>query len=449
MNNLIQSNTFIYKLSIYVVLVVAVVFALVLFINLKPIQEIKIKYNRAYIVNNSTKINNNLAVYTNTSNNVVVVDVDIPFTEQQESLTAQVYANMLQLSVGNMLPSQLTSYLNQNTLRYSVTYYNNNININIQGLGSNKVAIFNLLNMALNNPTINTTLLNIVKQNLLVDLKTSNNTDWDLLNAKALTTMYGNTYIVRNAKNIQQVSLTNLQNYKNKYIDYNNVFIGISGNITSQEATGLISNTLVNLPKKPLQEKNNNAKVVYYPNITSQTIAIPKNNLAQSSALIVFEAPDVDKEHELWLISVLNYYLGEMPEAVLLNEVRNKQGLVYHISSHIKETKQTTFWYVVLAASPQNIDKAINLTIQTMQTVFAGNFTNKNIQTTLKWMELRHIQDLNNNSNIASFLSGLLQSQHSFTDYSAEFTTNKQEIMDALKTINTNKFLILKTVPAQ
>ncbi|MCY6372282.1 M16 family metallopeptidase [Clostridium ganghwense] len=100
---------------------------------------------------------------------------------------------------------------------------------------------------------------------------------------------------------------------------------------------------------------------------------------------------DMLNEEEIKLLKIFNFIFGEGTSSILYDEIRTKNGLVYDISSSIKNESGIKLFTIKLGTSIHNINKAIELINHKIEEIkgIKGIFNKKNISKIIKSLNLK------------------------------------------------------------
>lgn len=129
---------------------------------------------------------------------------------------------------------------------------------------------------------------------------------------------------------IKKIKLDDLKNFM-KNLSRNTLKIGVCGNITPQELKQVLDEVFSSLPQAPTLPQ-----VLPAPFPLQEKVTTIKLNQPQSIGL--FAQPALPFNHPDYLkLSIANEALGHGSVSRLMNEVREKRGYAYHVSTNITQ----------------------------------------------------------------------------------------------------------------
>jgi zinc protease len=128
--------------------------------------------------------------------------------------------------------------------------------------------------------------------------------------------------------------------------------VAVAGNLDMIEASNLVDKIFADLPAKGI-ERDVPANVTKITNPRKKSFAMPS---PQSAVQMVWQT-NIDKNHpDYYAYRVMNYILGGGGfSSMLMDEIREKQGLTYGIYSHPVFMNFDNYLAVESATSPENI----------------------------------------------------------------------------------------------
>lgn len=183
---------------------------------------------------------------------------------------------------------------------------------------------------------------------------------------QALSNMYSDDPMGRTIlgprSNIQRFTRDDLVAYYNKWYTPDNIVISACGDIDHEE--------FVNYVKEQFRL---NFRSSDKPEIKSSLFKVnesrKQNIFSQSQFLLTAEGPNFknsDDKDRLTLQLLWNIIDGGM-SCRLFQEIREKNGLAYHVSLSVSCNESTGFFGVYAALKEENIEKAINLSKQVLE----------------------------------------------------------------------------------
>lgn len=223
--------------------------------------------------------------------------------------------------------------------------------------------------------------------------------------SKAFTkALYGNAPYAHprlgNLETVQKMTQKDLVEFYQQYYVANNAVLVMVGDLTQADAKALAENITRNLPAgvaaKPLPEiakaSKQGRQQIKFPS-TQTHVLMGQLGLAKGS-------PDY------FPAKVGNYILGEgVLVSRLFNDVRNKAGLAYHVSSSFATLQREGPFSIVLQTRNQETDNAIKIARKTLDDFIQQGPTDKEIDLAKKNITQGYAINLASNSSILSAVS--------------------------------------------
>lgn len=165
------------------------------------------------------------------------------------------------------------------------------------------------------------------------------------------------------AKVMNKLSAADIRNYLEQAMGADNLQIGISGDISEEEAKVLLKNIFV-----PLVDRKGGFDLASFePVFAAEPVSVDVDFSAQSFVLAV--APGVKRlDEDFYPLYIADYVLGGSGLSSRLNKaVREKNGLTYGIYSYFSNSDAFDGWYISFSATPDKVSQAL----QILQEVYA------------------------------------------------------------------------------
>ena len=158
---------------------------------------------------------------------------------------------------------------------------------------------------------------------------------------------------------VGSISRGDLVGFKSKYYRPENMVIVFAGNIKHQECLGFINKALGSV-------KAEEADYSFDKFVSEQKAAKVEalvKDIEQTRLAIGF--PSYNRLHpKRFILTVLSIILGGNMSSRLFNEIREKQGLAYEISSQFKPLIDTGAFYINAGLDNKKVDLALNLILK-------------------------------------------------------------------------------------
>ncbi|MCY6483785.1 pitrilysin family protein [Clostridium aestuarii] len=230
---------------------------------------------------------------------------------------------------------------------------------------------------------------------------------------------------------IKSITLEDIKRFYNKHYAPENCVISIVSSLDLEIVAGIIEkyfaqwNKPYNFIEKQLYEKNK--KGIFY-----------KTRSDLNGAKIQYCFPiDFLNEKEIKLLKIFNLKFGEGISSILYDDIRTKNGLVYDISSSIKNEKGIKLFTIKLGTSIHNIDKAIELINNKIDQIKNSKeiFDEKTIRKIIKSINLKTELGVEKSIELAKKMT-----THKIMYNSVE------NIFDEFNDINVNENMILNVI---
>lgn len=209
---------------------------------------------------------------------------------------------------------------------------------------------------------------------------------------------------------------------KNQFVR-EGLIVGIAGDITADKAKALVDQIFGPLPKKsdrtpPEQdaEFKHQGQSFIYPFDNPQTHIIAGHK-------------GISVQDEDWpAAQIVNYILGGGGfDSRLMEEIREKRGLTYGISSYLSDMKRAPTIQTSLSTSNENVGEAINLLKQEWRRMATTGPTEAEIQNAKDYLTGSLVLGLTSTDSIAGALNGLQQN-----GFDADYINRRNDRLNAV-----------------
>ncbi|MFC1709698.1 M16 family metallopeptidase [Candidatus Omnitrophota bacterium] len=176
-------------------------------------------------------------------------------------------------------------------------------------------------------------------------------------------TMWPNHPLGRNIagtiETVSSISRGDLSNYQKKYYQPKNMVVVFAGNVKHKDCLDFVNKAL---DSSKVKDQEYSFKR-FVPRQNSAQVRSLTKDIEQTRLAIGFPAYDRTdpKRYSLSLISII---LGGNMSSRLFNEIREKRGLAYEISSQYKQLSDTGAFYVHAGLDNEKIDLALQLILK-------------------------------------------------------------------------------------
>lgn len=165
------------------------------------------------------------------------------------------------------------------------------------------------------------------------------------------------------AEEMKKLGAADIRDYLKAAMGADNLQIGISGDISREEAVSLLENIFA-----PLAERKGGFAIeTFEPDFAVEPTDVEVDFSAQSFVLMI--APGIKRlDKDFYPLYVADYVLGGSGLSSRLNKaVREKEGLTYGIYSYFSNSDAFDGWYISFSATPDKV----SLALQILQDVYA------------------------------------------------------------------------------
>ncbi|MDD5005326.1 MAG: pitrilysin family protein [Candidatus Omnitrophica bacterium] len=160
-------------------------------------------------------------------------------------------------------------------------------------------------------------------------------------------------------ESVNSISRGDLLNFQDKYYCADNMVIVFAGNIKHKDCLDFVSRKL---GKAGIKNKDYFFKNFYSQQKEAQ-IKTQVKDTEQTRLAIGF--PSYDRSHpKRFMETLLSIILGGNMSSRLFNEIREKHGLAYEISSQCKLLRDTGAFYISAGLDNKKVDLALNLILK-------------------------------------------------------------------------------------
>ncbi|MCL2566568.1 MAG: insulinase family protein [Alphaproteobacteria bacterium] len=397
---------------------------------------------------------NNVLLYENNDNNIISINITFKGgaaldPKNYEGLS-NFLANAMIAGAGGYSVLEFARMFEEYSIKINTSASRDSITFEITALNYYKSRAFNLLKLILNSPNLSNEEITLTKNNAIVEYNIRSQQPKFLVAQALRNQLFGSHEYFRDVNgtpnSISKITPKILKDFKSKVITKDNMYVAISGNISKSEVEKELSAIAASLPKGDMEFL---ALDYIQPNFTNKIIEVPLAGASQSEVLIAFNSPRFDSPLFPYA-RLVNTYMGLMPDSLLFDNLRNKKGLVYTVSSSLQQDSISNYWLVSLGTSLDKTNDAINAVKQTLDGLKNKKYNFKDIVVAKNWMLDNELRVFTNNRSIASYLNRMqflginLNRNAEFAKLYAAMTADN--INQTLANIETNNMVIVKIV---
>ncbi len=456
-----QSNNFLFinfRAIIYITIFIGLISFLLTFLYKKEVNK---QNNLQYLEDSLSKVKNlnldstnNAIFYENKNSNIVSINIIFKGGASLDYLSnyngsSYLLSQSLLKGAGGLSFEDFNYLLEKYSIKISIKADRDQIIISFNTLNYYIKNAFEVLDMILNSPNLDQRAINLAKNEIFTEI----NLNQTNLNYKLFKKLRENLYpyskfygdITGTKKSLNMITPEMLKNFKNTIITKSNIYIAVSGNISSDNLFNNFNYIINKLPKGKSKIFNLDYQE---PIINNKIVKVPyKSN--QSNILLVFNAPIYNTSDFLYA-KIINSYLGNIPDSILFDQLRNKEGLVYSVSSSLYSDYLSTFWLVSLGSSHQNADLAISKVKSILLELKNKKYLLSDVLLAKNWLLTYNLGNFSSNESIAHYINSLqFRDTNVFSaleKYKSIDKVSQANINNLLDNIDISKVLVIKSV---
>jgi len=191
--------------------------------------------------------------------------------------------------------------------------------------------------------------------------------------------------IIGNEESLKSLSLEELKSFYDEFYRPNNCVISVVSSLEFEEILGIIEELFGHWQKDyfrkdlKLYEKNKNGVYIKH-----------KKGINSAKIKYIYTINDLN-EKEVNALNVFNTIFGDGTSSLLFDLIRTKNGLVYDITSSIKNEKGIKIFNIDLSTSEKNIDTVLGFINELIEVVKNSSdyFNNDLIKKSIKTLTLK------------------------------------------------------------
>lgn len=191
--------------------------------------------------------------------------------------------------------------------------------------------------------------------------------------------------IIGKEEDIKNTTIEEVVEFYKKYYNPSNAVISVVTPKTFEETIEIIKSNFFNWSNN----YNYNHQAKYEENIEGVFLE-EREAISGAKINIGFTIHDLT-QREIVALKILNYSLGIGTSSILYNKLRTLKGLVYDVSTKLKNERDIKMYTITLGTSKENIYKAINGVNEALNELSIGkySFDEKNIKRIIKALRLK------------------------------------------------------------
>lgn len=345
------------------------------------------------------------------------------FDKKDKGGVAYFTSSMLDEGAGDLTSLEYKKRLESlaSSIRFSVS--EDNFYVNIKTLTKNIEPTLELLNLVLTRPTFDDNAISRVKNQISVRINKQNEDPYnlavDLMGDIVFKDHPYNRDVIGTLESVSQITSEDLRQFVNDHFTRDNIVISAVGDYDV--------NKMGDLFDKHLQLPNSNVTIADIDEVElgkSNKVSYKEFDIPQST--ILFSAESVKRDSDdFYSFYILNHIFGGGSfESRLMNEVREKSGLVYSIYSYIDTMDKASTLEGYAGTDNNTVEKAIAIIKKEIDKIGKNGVTAEELNNAKDYLINSFPLKLNKNENIASFLSAM-QTE----DLGVDFLKNRNKIV--------------------
>lgn len=251
--------------------------------------------------------------------------------------------------------------------------------------------------------------------------------------------------IIGNEDTIKSFTINDVKGFYDKYYIPNNCTISVVSSLCFEDVYKIIDRYFSQWE----EEKYENNEIVYEEN-TCGTFIEEKNDINSCKIQYIFPIHNLN-QGEIALLRIFNSFFGEGTSSILYDEIRTKRGLVYDISSKLKNENGIKLYTITLGTSKENVNTSIEIINNEIEKikVLDGYFTEEKIKNIIKSLKLKRILGLEKSISLSFNICifDIMYEDYNvlFNEYDIEDITEDEILKVANKVLKNPTIQIIKS----
>ncbi len=280
------------------------------------------------------------------------------------------------------------------------------ISLSLSTLAANKAEAFELLRLAVREPRFEDKAVERVRGQLLTMIARAQESPGSVASDKLMATLFPNHGYGRNgdgtAESVQALTPSHLRDWMQARFTRNNLLIVTIGAATQAEVGALIDHVFATLPEGTAPE------IAEVQPVEGAQILIER---PQPQTVVMFAAQGLKRDDPDFIPAfVLNHLLGGGGfSSRLMEEVREKRGLAYGVSTSLYAYQHAGVWFGQVASANKTAGEAMALIKAEMTQIAANGVDAKTLQDAKTYLTGSYPLRFSTNASIAGQMIGLLR----------------------------------------
>lgn len=318
-------------------------------------------------------------------------------------------------------------------------------------LSENKDAAFDLLKLAVNQPRFDQDALDRIRYQLIAGIEASQRDPDEIASRKFAEALYGKHPYARPGEgtvaSLHSIKPDDLKAFHRKNFARDNLNISVVGDIKAEDLAPVLDKIFGDLPASSELVPVPDAKLAFGVT-TSVTYDLPQTSLT-------FAYPGVDLDDpDFFAAYLMNQIMGGGFSSRLYEEVREKRGLAYSVSSGLNIRDHANALMIATATRPEKAQESLKIIREQVAKMAAEGPTEAELQTAKNYVIGSYaVNNLNSSSAVANTLVGLQDAKRSINFFDERIglinaVTAEQVKAVAAKLFNTDPAILI-VGPAQ
>lgn len=274
--------------------------------------------------------------------------------------TAYMLSGLLNEGAGNLKSEAFQTALKENAIMFSADVTPEMFYLKLQTPGANKEQAFKLLHLMLTELRLDRPARERVRKQIhaihKMEVESPKEIAYNRLREEIFPNSPMGNKISGTPESIDNIRKKDLQDFIENNFARDNMFIGVSGDISSAELETALSEIFTDFSESSSPLSMPSAAPEFSDKVTYVAFPVP-----QSSTIFALPALKRD-DQDFYALYVLNHIMGgSVLSSRLGKEIREKQGLVYGINTWLDLNPYAPLWLGYAATGTQNTEKVISL----------------------------------------------------------------------------------------
>ena len=368
--------------------------------------------------------------------------IDINITVKNGSINDGDYPGITNLMLNVLMTSDVNSksiisYFEDVGAKLTYSAAKESLSISIRTLSDIEqvLKLTNIINVAISSNQINENILSLEKDKVNRNISEIEKRPGSLLDADISKHLFAGTgfehQVIGTKNSINKITRNQILNHRNKIFNLKDIEINIVGDISERNSKRLIHSIAKNLSTE--------SQFTQSEYMIQQSVHHTEFDSVQSHLAVILPAINRTNPH-YYNILVSNYIFGGSGfGSWLMEEIRQKRGLSYSVSSYLVSNKKGGYLKISLQTKNENISLAKNIILDQIKRLQLFDVTEDQISSTklsiLRSFEMR-IDTNKKLLNLLSAINNLDLDLNYFENYKANLNkVNKKSIQMSLKDV--------------